>query len=107
MTQAATTKESIMEFRKTLRAVLATLIVLGTCISTPASAHNTGHVVRDILLAPLLLPAAIVAATAPRPVVYQETYYVEQPRHVVVHHGRPRHEVRRYESRRGHHHHYR
>ncbi|MDR2014180.1 MAG: hypothetical protein LBP99_00960 [Azoarcus sp.] len=85
-----------MEFRKTSRVALAALVVVSVCFSAPASARSDGHIIRDILLAPLVLPAAIIAASVPRPVVYQETYYVEPPRHVVVRHGYapPRHDVR-------------
>jgi hypothetical protein len=100
MTQAAITKESIMEFRKTSRITLAALIVAGTCFSTPALArnHHNGHLVRDILLAPLLLPAAILAASTPQPVIYEETHYVTPPRYVARHRYEPRRDVRRYDN---------
>ena len=92
-----------MESRKISRVVLATLIVTCACFSTTASAHHgTGHVVRDILLAPLLLPAAIIAASTPPPVFYHETYYA-RPQPYVVHHGPVvvrHHDVRRYEVNR-------
>ena len=91
-----------MEFRKTSRVVLASLLVVGACFSTSASAHNRGHVTRDILLAPLLLPAAIIAASTPRPVVYQETYYVESHRHAGRHRHAPRHDARRHGGYRDH-----
>jgi len=92
-----------MEFRKTSRVVLASLIVVGACFSTPAMARHEGRVVRDILLAPLLLPAAIVAASAPRPVVYQETYYAEPRYRVERYEYAPRrHDARRYEGYRDH-----
>jgi len=65
----------IMKFRKTSHVALAALIIVGACFSTSASAHSDGRIIRDILLAPLLLPAAIIAATVPQPVVYEETYY--------------------------------
>ncbi|MCL2162740.1 MAG: hypothetical protein FWH56_12910 [Betaproteobacteria bacterium] len=92
-----------MESRKVTRAVLATLVVACACFSTPASArHGNGHLARDILLAPLLLPAAILAASTPHPVVYHETYYYGGPNRYATHHRyAPRHDVRRYESHRG------
>jgi hypothetical protein len=68
-----------MELRKTTRAALATLLVAGACISAPASAH--GNVVRDILLAPLLVPAAIASATLP-PVVVAPVPLVHAPARV-------------------------
>ncbi|MDR2925733.1 MAG: hypothetical protein LBU76_07300 [Azoarcus sp.] len=86
--------------RNTSVAVLATLLIAGSCFSTPALARSDRDTIRDILLAPLLLPAAIVAATAPRPVIYQETRYVAPQRHVVRHRYAPRHDVRRYERQR-------
>jgi hypothetical protein len=92
--------ENTMEFRKTSRVALATLAVVGVCFSAPASAHNDGRIIRDILLAPLLLPAAIIAASTPQPVVYHETHYVQSPRRVVHHVYAPRHDVRRYEMHR-------
>jgi hypothetical protein len=99
-----------MESRTISRGVLATLIVVCACFSTPASAHGKGHIARDILLAPLLLPAAIIAASVPPPVVYHETHYVRSHRHVVHHRHGPRHDVRRYErhgNHGGHHRRYR
>ena len=89
-----------MESRKVSRVVLATLVVAFACFSTPASArHGNGHVARDILLAPLLLPAAIIAASTPQP-VYYETYYGGPNRYATHHRYAPRHDVRRYESHR-------
>lgn len=69
-----------MELRKTSRAALATLLVAGACISAPASAH--GNVVRDILLAPLLVPAAIASATLPPVVVVAPAPLVHAPARV-------------------------
>lgn len=83
--------------RKTSVAVLATLLIASACFSTSAMARNGRDTVRDILLAPLLLPAAILSATAPRPVIYRETRHIAPPRHVVYHRYAPRHDVRRYE----------
>lgn len=68
-----------MELRKTSRAALATLLVAGACISAPASAN--GNVVRDILLAPLLVPAVIASATLP-PVVVVSAPVVHAPARV-------------------------
>jgi hypothetical protein len=83
-------QEIIMETRKTSRIALTTLAIVAVCFSASASAHNDKHVIRDILLAPLLLPAAIIAASTPQPVVYHETYYVHQPRRVVYQAPPPR-----------------
>jgi len=92
-----------MEFRKTSRVALAALIIVGTCFSTTASARSDRHIVRDILLAPLLLPAAIVAASTPRAVVYDDAYYYGRPTYRVEHHryAPPRHDMRRYQNHRG------
>jgi len=90
-----------MEFRKSSRAVLAVLIVAGACFSAPASARHDRHVARDILLAPLLLPAAIIAASSP-PVVYHETHYVGS-NYRGGHHGyAPRYDSRRHGGYRSH-----
>ncbi|MDR0565180.1 MAG: hypothetical protein LBG78_09650 [Azoarcus sp.] len=60
--------------------VLAAMLVAAACFSTPASARN-GHI-RDALLAPLLLPPAIVAATISAPVVVYDDYdYYDAPRY--------------------------
>jgi len=103
-----------MEFRKTSSIALAALVIAGACFSTSAAAagRHDRHVVRDILLAPLLLPAAIVAASTPRTVVYEDTYYARP--HYRVEHRRhyappPRHDMRRHDGYRGdtRHYHYR
>ncbi|MDR3212968.1 MAG: hypothetical protein LBT71_03475 [Azoarcus sp.] len=84
-----------MKVRKTSHAALVTLLLASVCISAPASAH--GGVVRDLLLAPLLVPAVIAHAArptivvAPPPVVYApaRTVYYEEPRYEEPRYGRP------------------
>ena len=69
-----------MEVRKTSRIAFVALFAAAACFSTTASARH-GEITRSVLLAPLVIPAAIAAATLSPPVVYRETRYVEEPRH--------------------------
>lgn len=100
-----------MEVRKTSGIAFAALFVAALCFSTTASARH-GEITRNVLLAPLVIPAAIAAATLSPPVVYRETRYVEEPRYYYRddHRYRPapryndrrhyRNDSRRYDNRR-------
>jgi len=79
-----------MNISKFSRAAAASLLIAGAAIATPASASGHNNIVRDLLLAPLVLPAAIVAATVPHVTVQSgPAYYDEGPRYRSSHRAPP------------------
>ncbi|MDR3086444.1 MAG: hypothetical protein LBU45_00585 [Azoarcus sp.] len=88
--------------------ITAALIACAALISAPASA-NHGEKTRALLLAPLVLPAAILSATLPQPVVYE----THQPRYNKPHYRNarrapsPPRRHHRYRDNRRYDHHYR
>ncbi|MDR1853573.1 MAG: hypothetical protein LBR05_01540 [Azoarcus sp.] len=79
-----------MNVSKFSRAAAASLLIAGAAIATPASASGHNNIVRDLLLAPLVLPAAIIAATVPHVTVQSApVYYDAGPRYQPAHRAPP------------------
>jgi hypothetical protein len=77
-----------MNVSKFSRAAAASLLIAGAAIATPASASD--NLVRDLIVAPLVIGAVVAAATLPHLTVQTgPAYYDDGPRHVTSHRAPP------------------
>jgi len=94
-----------MNISKISRAAAASLLIAGAVVATPASASGHHNIVRDLLLAPLVLPIAIANATLPHVTVESSPiyYYDDGPRYRDSRRAPPppRHRAPRRDHRRG------